>query len=207
MRRFLYAALAILTVLYVAYVTWLYAHHLFYPRTVLEVPIRFERGFSLTRHFSVGPAAKYWVGIKYNKVFQMTVTNPTPPAEFTAEFDILSGGSVVARGGTDSFRDWDRPWLITRDYVICFLAAFDADAGKSYDLSLRVTKALPSIIAAGPEAVVFVDPHFDMGYLLRKVCVISVGAAIVVIGFICGLSGKAEKENGEKRIGVASKRA
>jgi hypothetical protein len=185
MRSVTKASIIILTLLYVGYVTWLYAHHLFYRRTVLEVPIRFEGGFSLVRRFSVGPATKYWVAVKYNKAFQMTVTNPTPPAEFTAKFDILSRGDTVARGGTDSFPEWQRPWLISRDDVICFLAPFDADAGKSYDLSLRVTNALPSIISTEPEALVFVDPHFDMGYSVRNVFVTCVGIAVIVIDLCC----------------------
>jgi len=70
MRSVAKASIIILTLLYVAYMTWLYAHHLFYRQTVSEVPIRFEEGFSLTRRFTVGPAAKYWVGVKYNKGFK-----------------------------------------------------------------------------------------------------------------------------------------
>ena len=130
----------------------------------------------------------------------MTLTNPTPPAEFTAEFNILSGDNVVARGGTDSFPDWSRPWLVSRGYVICFLAPFDAEAGKSYDLSLRVTSALPTIISSEPEVLVFVDPHFDMGYSLRKIFVTCVGIAVVVIDLCYGFSALRLRTRSRSRV-------
>jgi hypothetical protein len=190
MRRFTIILLIALSLSYIVYVAWLYEHGLlFYRRVVLETPIVFKEGFSLDEQFRTGPAGTYWVAIKYEKQFQITPTNQLPADEFTAAFSISSGGTVLARGGSDSFPEWSRPWNISKDYVIRLLAPFSADSRKSYHLLLQISRVLPSIGRMNPTAVVAIDPQFDRpGYSIRESFLIVTGILIVVMDAIYGLA-------------------
>jgi hypothetical protein len=157
------------------YVLWLAAHHLLYSRTVLEMPMQLAPGLSFAHSFTVGPAAKYWVGVEYQKIFRSTPTAPIPQDEFAANFEISSERNLVTRGGTDSFPDWQKRWVISRDYVIRLLAPFDANAGAHYDLSAHIVHVSTRLASAEAKLVVFVDPLFDEGYLFRTQFVIGFG--------------------------------
>lgn len=189
MRRLVTISVIILTTVYIAYVSWLSAHHLlFYHRVVLKTPIALTQGFSVTNRFKVGPAAKCWVGVKYRKQFHVSPARPDPPDEFVAHFEILSQGKLVANGGTEGWPEWEHRWNITRDYVIRFLAPFDASAGQGYELSLQVASALPTVVSTHPELMVFVDPLFDQGYLTRRSFLIYAGAGIVAVDLLYAYS-------------------
>lgn len=118
-----------LALLFFAALLWLHGQHLlFYRRTVLEAPIRFEEGFSFTRQFTIDTSTLYWVAIRYDEIFRNTVEMPVPRDEFTAEFEITSQDRVIAKGGTASAPDWSgggpAPWSSNKNQVTRYLDSF-----------------------------------------------------------------------------------
>jgi hypothetical protein len=178
------SAIATVTILlFATYIAWLYCHGLIYKRTVLKVPIRFEREFSLRHRFTVGPAAQYWVVIGYHKEFRASASNPNPPEEFKTEFSVLLDGNVVAKGGSDSYAPSQRPWSLFRNYVAYYAGGFDAKADKLYELSLRIDDVQPTLIATDGEVRVMVDGNFDRGYPIRNGFIVygGIGLAIALL--------------------------
>ena len=179
----------LLVLAFCAYVVWLWQNHLFfYSRTVLKAPIQFEHGFSLTREFDVGPAATYWVGIEYQKVFRSSATMPYPRNEFTAKFDVFSKDRLVAHGGSDTFPSWQEPWILSRDHVVRGLAPFDAKAGLRYKITIQIVNASSELASAEPRVMVYLDPLFDESYSARGQFVIcsGVGIGILVAVYVAG---------------------
>lgn len=190
MKKWLAASIILLTLLYLACVGWVYAHHLlFYRRIALEEPIRLEGGFSLKRQFTVDTPTLYWVAVQYDEVFRSTAEVPTPRDEFTAEFEVTSGDQVIAKGGSVSAGDWSgggpAPWTISRDHVIRYLDSFQAVPGKLYQVLLRVTSAQPKLISKKSYALVEVDGLFDTLYPLRTFLLLAVGVVIAIAIFFC----------------------
>jgi len=173
MTRFAKALIVILLLLFGTGVVWFYAHRfIFYRLTVLEVPIRFEQGFSLNHEFTVDIPANYWVAIQYDEIFRSTVKVPVPQDEFTAEFEVTSKDQLIAKGGTASFPDWSgggpAPWASNRDHVTRYLNSFHAEPANRYLVSLHITGLLPRLVGKNPKALVEIEPRFTLFYDLRK---------------------------------------
>jgi hypothetical protein len=195
MKKLLGTLIIIVTLLYLACVGWLYAHHfLFYRRIALREPIRLEEAFSLQRQFTVDTPTLYWVAIQYDEVFRSTAKLPTPRDEFAAEFEVTTKDQLVAKGGSASAGDWSgggpAPWTISRDHVIRYLDSFQAEPGKRYQLSLRVTSAQPKLVSKKSYALVEVDGLFDTLYPLRTALLLAVGVVIAIAIFIYTSKGK-----------------
>ena len=116
-------------------------------RTVLEVPVQFEPGFSFTRRFTVDVPHRYEVILAFNKHTEIKATGPEPD-EFGAEFVIRSGGEIVIEGTNES--DFRRPALLRRDYTARYLAVFAAQPGREYELFFRMTRAAPTLLGTKP---------------------------------------------------------
>jgi hypothetical protein len=193
-----------LLVLLLAGASWHYARRfVFYRLTVLEVPIRFEKGFSLNHQFTVDTPANYWVGIQYNEMFRITVATPIPQDEFTAESEVSLQNKVIAKGGTSSLPSWSGPWASNRDHITRYLNSFHAEPGKRYLVSLRITGLLPGLVGKDPKALVEIEPRFTLFYRLRKLLFVCLVAAIGTIalsisaGFLLGL--RRRKANGRRK--------
>jgi hypothetical protein len=193
MKKLLGASVILLTLLYVACVGWLHAHHLlFYRRIALEEPVRLEQGFSLRRQFTVDVRTLHWVAIQYDEVFRSTAEFPTPRDEFTAEFEVASNDKLIAKGGTASAGDWSgggpAPWRISRDHVIRYLDSFQAEPGKLYQVSLRVTSAQSRLVSKKSYALIEVDGLFDTRYPVRTALLSAIGVVIGIAIFVCAWS-------------------
>lgn len=126
--------------------------------TVLESPIRFKDGFSFTNDFTVGKATKYDLALRFRK---HTELRPGPPPDdFTVEFKITDGTSIIAQGNNDTFyqryESWHprHPALLQRDYTTRFLCTFDAEPRKLYHLFLLVVRATPALASTSPVVIV-----------------------------------------------------
>ncbi len=186
MKKWLGVSIIILTLLYVACLAWLYAHHLlFYRRLVLEVPIRFEEGFSLKRQFTVDTPGTYWVAIEYDEILRISLEDPLPPDQFKAEFEVTSRDQLIAKGGTASAPDWSgggpAPFSINKDHLTRYLDSFNAEPGKPYQVSLRITNARPTLVSKKPYAMIQVDGLFDGLYPLRTFLLLAVGVVIAIV--------------------------
>ena len=139
----------------IASIEWSYAHTSPASEpTVLDVPILFEPGFSITREFTVERSETYWVTIRYERRFRSTVHAPIPHDQFTAEYMIKSGELVVAKGGTAALPDSRAPWAVSRDHVTRYLGAFLATPGRKYSITLRIMNLPPGVIAKSPRLLV-----------------------------------------------------
>jgi hypothetical protein len=175
----------VLVLIFTAGVLWLYLHHLFYRRTVLKVPIRFEEGFSFKRQFTVDTPVTYWVAIQYDDIFRSSMEIPVPRDELTAEFEVTSRDRLIAKGGTASAPDWSgggpAPWSSNKDHVTRYLDSFSAEPGKPYQVSLRITSVRPRLVSKKPNAMIVVDWHFDEFRYLRNSLLFCGGAAISIL--------------------------
>jgi hypothetical protein len=185
MNRLIKTSVIILTVIFLTGVVWFYAHRLiFYRITVLEVPVRFEKGFSLNREFTVDIPADYWVAIQYEEIFRSTVEIPVPRDEFAAESEVASQDKVIAKGGTA--RGGPAPWASNRNQVTRYLNSFHAEPGKRYSVSVHITDLLPGLVGKNPKALVEIEPGFTLFYDLRKSLFIYAAAGIgIVVILLC----------------------
>jgi hypothetical protein len=182
MKKWLGVSIIILTLLYVACLGWLYAHHLlFYRRLVLELPIRFEEGFSFKRQFTVDMPGTYWVAIEYDEIFRSTPEVQLPHDEFTTDFEITSKDKLIAKGSTATHPDWSGPWANTGNRLIRYLGSFDAQPREVYQLSLRITAALPRLLPKRAKAIVEIDAGFDEFRSLRESLLLAVGVVIAIV--------------------------
>ena len=104
----------------------------FAPDTPLDIPIRFEDGFSLTHDFTTHRAKRYELIVAFHKTTTIKPTGPEPD-EFTTDFRISSGGATVVEGTNDS--DPRRPAFLSRDYTARQLAVFPGQPGQRFQLS------------------------------------------------------------------------
>jgi|HubBroStandDraft_4_1064222.scaffolds.fasta_scaffold54218_2 hypothetical protein len=175
----------VLVLIFTAGVLWLFSCHLlFYQETVLKVPIRFEEGFSVRSDFTIDLPQIYWVAIQYDETFQTTREAPIPRDEFTAEFEVKSKEQVIAKGSTANHPDWSGPWLTNRDKVTRYLESFQAERGKKYSLSLKITRLLPGLVGKNPQALVVIDWKFDEFRQLREFLLIGLGIIIGILFLI-----------------------
>ena len=119
-------------------------------RPVLQKPIRFEDGFSMTSSFFVLYQHYYWVEIVCPRTDS---TRPRLHDVFSAlstqlpiQFTITCEGVTVAEG--DSPGEKSRVGSAAEDTRI--IANFKGEPGKSYDLSFRTIGANPVLNATQP---------------------------------------------------------
>jgi hypothetical protein len=119
-------------------------------RPVLQKPIRFEDGFSLTSSFSVLYEHFYWVEIVCPR---KDSNRPRLPDVFSAlstqlpiQFTITCDGVTVAEG--DSPGEKSTGASAVEDTRI--ITNFKGEPGKSYDLSFRTIGANPALNATQP---------------------------------------------------------
>ena len=164
-------------------VTWFFGSHILnrYRWQVYKAPIRLEKGLSSTGHFTVDLPAKYYLGIGHDK--RMTWINPSLPVpadDFSAEFTIGCGGSVVAQGSTTNDRHATAASLF---YTTRYLEPFDAEPGRTYDFSFRITDALPALTSTKPTLTITIDPHVSEG-VIRGTLVTNLGVGLVLVGLM-----------------------
>jgi hypothetical protein len=135
---------------------YLHGHRILssYRQQVLEVPVRFDDGFSTSQQFTVDKKAPYYVGLAYHK---QTFSQPTQIDDnFTVEFTVASDGSVIASGTNTNDA---HAAIRSKDYTIRLLGPFDAQPGQTYNLSLRVLRADPELAATAPKLLVLMHPR------------------------------------------------
>lgn len=120
--------------------------------TVLKVPIRFEEGYSLSRSFTVDDPHQYDLIIAFRKDTPIDVRRGPPPDDFAVQFVVRSGGDTVAEGTNES--DDPKPSLHSKNYTARYLSTFQAVPGRRYELTFRVTRALPSLAATKPVVMI-----------------------------------------------------
>lgn len=119
-------------------------------KPVLQKPIRFERGFSLTSTFSVAYAQYYWVEVVCPRTdssrSQWDDVVSALSTQLPVKFTITSDGMIVAEG--DSPGEKSRVGSAAEDTRI--ITNFKGEPGKSYDLSFRTVGANPTLDATKP---------------------------------------------------------
>jgi len=188
-QRLFFILLLLGTLLYGACLVWLYSKHLLFSRrNVLKVPVRFEKGFSLQKRFSVDAPGKYWLGLRYDDVFRSNPETPLPRDEFEAEFEIISRSKLISGGNIDKIPGWKGPWAVTHDEVTRYLDAFDAEPGRTYGLSLHIDGATPRLHSKRANAIIEIDWRLDEFYPLRNFLLLTVGLSLatLIVIYICG---------------------
>jgi hypothetical protein len=122
-----------------------------WPDTPLNIPIRFEHGFSVTHQFTTHRAKKYELVVAFHKDTPIKLTGPEPD-EFAAQFRITSDGATVVEGTNDS--NPRRPALLRRDYTARQLAVFPGQPERTFQLSFRVERAEPSLSSTKPVVMI-----------------------------------------------------
>ncbi len=153
-----------------------------YRQTVLEAPLRFEKGYSITKSFTVDLADNYWLtirGIKYPADYQFTLTEPTPPDQFSAYFRVTSEGKTMAEG--DNSSNPRRPASLSKDEFARFIGDFHAEPNRTYELSLRINDAAPGILSRDAKVAVYLDFHVREGanYLAALLRFAGIGSGLV----------------------------
>jgi hypothetical protein len=123
----------------------------FAPDTPLEIPIRFEDGFSLTHEFTTHRAKRYELVVAFHTTTPIKPTGPEPD-EFTTEFRISSDGAIVAEGTNDS--NPRHPTFLSRDYTARQFAVFAAQPGQTFQLSFHVVHAAPTLSSIKPVVMI-----------------------------------------------------
>jgi hypothetical protein len=121
-------------------------------QTALVAPIRFEQGFSLTQHFRVAKASQYDLAVEFHKDTHVDIRTYPPPDEFTVEFAVRDGETVISAGTNES--NERHPALLAKDFTARYLATFDARPDKTYNLSFRVVRALPALANTRPQVTI-----------------------------------------------------
>jgi hypothetical protein len=166
---------------------WHYAHrYVFYRVTVLEKPIRLEKGFSFSQQFSVDIPANYEIAVQYNEPFRVTRETPQPQDEFEATCEVRVRNKVVAAGGTQKVPSWSGPWAVSGDKVTRYLGSVYAEPGEKYWVSLAIGDLTSKAVGTAPKALVVIEPKLTLFYDFRKNLALCVIAAIsTVIFFLC----------------------
>jgi hypothetical protein len=119
-------------------------------RPVLQKPIRFEDGFSLTSSFSVLYEHYYWVEIVCPRIdsnrSQLHDVFSALSTQLPIQFTITCDGATVAEG--DSPGEKTRGASAAEDTRL--ITSFKGEPGKSYDLSFRTIGANPVLNATQP---------------------------------------------------------
>src|ERR1017187_1469003 len=111
----------------------------------LEMPIRFDEGFSFTSSFTVAIATNYEIEAAFQRISSGRIVEEAS-RELPIKFTITCNGANVAHGDSPEFLGGSGSEMEdTRT-----LAYFKAEPGKNYDLSFRVVSALPAVAATKP---------------------------------------------------------
>ena len=119
-------------------------------KPVLEKPIRFEEGFSLTATFSVPYEHNYWVEVVCPRAASSSSQSEevldSLSAQLPVKFTITCDGVTVAKG--DSTKKDDGANSASEDTRI--MAGFQGEPGKHYELSFHTVGANPALNATKP---------------------------------------------------------
>jgi len=122
-------------------------------KPVLEKPIRFEDGFSLTDSFSVPYTHWYWVEV----VCPKTNLSDGPLLkevggyllrQLPIQFTVTCNGMPVTGG--DSTNNHPRAYRGSMFFESCLMTGFNFEPGKRYDFSFHTTGANPVLDATKP---------------------------------------------------------
>ena len=128
-------------------------------KPVLEKPIRFEEGFSLTASFSVPYTHLYWVEVvcpittpSQRPLVQEVVSYGNPLRPLPIQFTIICNGipvmPVVTEG--DSTHSHPKEYRGSELFESCLMTGFNFEPGKRYDFSFHITGAKPLLDATKP---------------------------------------------------------
>jgi hypothetical protein len=119
-------------------------------KPVLEMPIRFEEGFSFTSSFSVRYANYYWVEVVCPRAnssrSQLDKVFGDLSRELPIKFTITCNGVTVAEG--DSRVEKTRVGSAAEDTRM--ITNFKGESGQRYDVYFRTIGALPALDATKP---------------------------------------------------------
>ena len=148
---------------------------------VFEMPIRFEDGFSFTSSFTVAFATNYQVVVAFQR------TNSDAIAEISHEipikFTITCNGTSVAQG--------DSPGMLgggssaVEDHRT--LASFNAELGKTYNISFHAVSTLSSLADTKPAVRVRVPLAALKGLMIRALELTWLAIGLAVAGAVFAL--------------------
>lgn len=127
-------------------------------RNVLEAPVAFVSGYSVSREFTVDMQSEYWLAIRLPGTFRSEPVNAVPADSFSAEFTIRTNTGVVAEG-TNATEP--RAAIVTGDSTTRILTRFRASPGIRYSLTFRLIRAGSEQMRSKPALLIFLDPHVN----------------------------------------------
>jgi len=122
-------------------------------KPVVEIPFRFEKGFSSTASFYVPYTHCYWVEV----VCPKTTLSDSPLVNAVGgyrlqplpiQFNITCNGMPVTGG--DSTNNHPKAYRGSMHFESCLMAGFNFEPGKRYDFSFHITGANPALDATKP---------------------------------------------------------
>ena len=122
-----------------------------WPDTPLDIPIRFEDGFSVTHEFTTRRAKRYELIVAFHKHTWIKTTGQEPD-EFAVEFRITSNGATIVEGTNDS--NARRPASLSANYTARYLAVFPAQPQQTFQLSFRVVHAAAGLSSTKPVVMI-----------------------------------------------------
>jgi len=151
---------------------------------VLQEPITFEKGFSLSHAFTMDLAANYWIEVECRKTIPFETLEKTLDKELAAEFIVTDALGPVASG--ESSR-WNAAGFT--DYSISRrLGGFEGAPNHSYTLSLHISASLPGLASTHPVVKIVIDTlPYKHAYLTSTLFAI-LGIVLSVIASVCLLS-------------------
>ena len=122
-------------------------------KPVLEKPIRFEEGFSLTASFSVPYTHLYWVEVVCPRTNQsegplMNEVGGYLLRQLPIQFTITCNGIPVTEGY--STNSHPKAYRGSELFESCLMTGFNFEPGKRYDFSFHITGAKPLLDATKP---------------------------------------------------------
>jgi len=182
------AAISVLLFVVAGLVWWCaqYQRHIFQlcVTPTLEMPIRFEEGFSFTSSFTTALTTTYDVEVVCRR------TNPHENAfygvgdKLPINFSLLRDGVTVAQGDSPDHRLGGGGSVVEDTWV---LAIFKGQPGMSYQLSFRAVGALPSLAATKPVVWVRVPPYKSTGIGEGLFTLIILTCGVAVLGVLFAL--------------------
>jgi hypothetical protein len=122
---------------------------------ILSIPIRFEDGFAVVRSFAVDTSSRYMLLLEFQKDTPLAIRRGSAPDEFEAEFSISFNKKPVMIGTSEST---PRQGTFKSNHTARDLAIFDAEVGKSYELSFRIIRADPILRSTKPVVTIWLVP-------------------------------------------------
>ena len=149
----------------------------------LEMPIRFEEGFSFTSSFTVALATNYEVEVACRRIYPnagLFDFGIVGKHHLPIKFSVVCNGITVAQGDSPGYiggyaSQYEHTWK---------LADFKAQPGKSYKLSFRVVGTLPSLAATKPVVRVSVPYYIYKGLTPAPFDLFTLACSIAVLGLL-----------------------